>query len=271
MCWGLHGPCPIRHGVAYVNNLSLSSRQESISDRANITHASPRKHGPSLNRLAQHDTTLLHVSAHPVLSFPASTWQNLPLRHYDIATMRLINCTTLEFEEFIGKNIQPYAILSHTWETHEISFKDYCHVDGLRLKPGSAKILKTCEIALQMGHNYTWIDTCSIDKSSSAGLTEAINSMFKWYRQSARCIVYLSDFDSTDPSAKLSSCRWFTRGWTLQELIAPRDAWFFDAQWRYYGTKQELGSEISRITGVTAAAIKNERLYPHPSVAEIMS
>ncbi|KAF2690724.1 HET-domain-containing protein [Lentithecium fluviatile CBS 122367] len=185
--------------------------------------------------------------------------------------MRLINCTTLEFEEFVGKQRPPYAILSHTWETHEISFNDYCGVEELRLKPGSGKILKTCEITLQMGYNYVWIDTCNIDKRSSAELTEAINSMFKWYRQANICIVYLSDLDSRDPSAEFARCRWFTRGWTLQELIAPRGAVFFDAHWILYGTKSQLGPELSRITGVTLDAITDGLLLSHHSVAELMS
>jgi hypothetical protein len=82
--------------------------------------------------------------------------------------MRLINCTTLAFEEFIGKHKPQYAILSHTWEAHEISFKDYCDVDELKLKPGSAKILTTCETALKMGYNYVWIDTCMLYRASSS-------------------------------------------------------------------------------------------------------
>lgn len=57
------------------------------------------------------------------------------------------------------------------------------------------------------------IDSCCIDKSSSAELTEAINSMFKWYREAGLCIVYLSDYDGRDPEATLGKCRWFTRGW----------------------------------------------------------
>jgi len=127
--------------------------------------------------------------------------------------MRLINCTTLKFEEVVGRELPPYAILSHTWGKYEITFKDYVEGDGLRTRLGSDKILKTCEIALQAGYPYVWIDTCCIDKSSSAELTEAINSMFNYYKRAERCIVYLSDFDSEDPNADFSQCRWFARGW----------------------------------------------------------
>ncbi|KAJ4294576.1 hypothetical protein N0V90_008267 [Kalmusia sp. IMI 367209] len=190
--------------------------------------------------------------------------------------MRLINCTTLQFEEFFGKLIPRYAVLSHTWEKHEISYKDYYGVDELKLKPGAQKIFKTCDIATQNGYNYVWIDTCCIDKSSSAELTEAINSMFKWYRRAARCIVYLSDLDSAalspDLSADFGRCRWFTRGWTLQELIAPRDVHFYDANWRHYGRKRELAPLIAQITGISAIVLSSGRFVPDSySVAERMS
>ncbi|KAK0655719.1 hypothetical protein B0T16DRAFT_424448 [Cercophora newfieldiana] len=132
--------------------------------------------------------------------------------------MRLINTATLQFEEFIRQNIPEYAILSHTWEEEEVSFADI--------------ILKTCEIAQSEGHGYAWVDTCCIDKSSSAELTEAINSMFKWYQNAKVCYAFLSDFPaSADSNEALEICRWFTRGWTLQELIAPRDVTFFRQDW----------------------------------------
>jgi hypothetical protein len=95
--------------------------------------------------------------------------------------------------------------------------------------------------------------------------------MFKWYRRAGLCIVYLSDFDSTEEGADFARCRWFTRGWTLQELIAPQDAWFFDARWIMFGTKQELGPAISAITGVTEIAFTTGHLSSHHSVAELMS
>jgi hypothetical protein len=135
--------------------------------------------------------------------------------------MRLINNRQLGFENFIGSKIPSYAILSHTWEEEEISFQDFISqiiVSQKRVgrKKGYEKILKCCQLALRDGYEYTWIDTCNIDKASSAELTEAINSMFNWYARSSRCYVYLSDFDSKDPTADFSRCRWFTRGWTLQ-------------------------------------------------------
>lgn len=138
--------------------------------------------------------------------------------------MRLIQTSTLEFEEFIGTKIPIYAILSHTWEGEEVSFQDILSQTTSRRKKGYEKILRTCQLALRDGYQYMWIDTCNIDKSSSAELTEAINSMFDWYARSSRCYVYLSDFDSKDPTSDFSRCRWFTRGWTLQVFVFTRKA-----------------------------------------------
>ncbi|KAF1975941.1 hypothetical protein BU23DRAFT_631202 [Bimuria novae-zelandiae CBS 107.79] len=174
-----------------------------------------------------------------------------------IAVMRLINCASLKFEEFIGSKISSYLILSHTWETYEISYKDYCGIDDLRLKAGPQveKILRTCDVATRKGYRYAWIDTCCIDKSSSAELTKAINSMFKY-----------------DPGADFACCRWFNRGWTLQELIAPRDGHFYDAKWRHCGRKRELASIIAQITGISSTLISRGRYKPNNyPVAERMS
>lgn len=115
--------------------------------------------------------------------------------------MRLINTSTLEFEEFIGSNIPPYAILSHTWGTGEVSHQEYVTSGrATRWKDGYAKIIKTCELARLHRLAYVWVDTCCIDKTSSAELTEAINSMFAWYRDAAICIAYLSDLEPGPPN-----------------------------------------------------------------------
>jgi hypothetical protein len=111
--------------------------------------------------------------------------------------MRLLNSKTLKFEEFLGeagRGIPPYAILSHTWGLDEVSYKD--HVDKKSAsRKGFAKIAGCCRLADFEGFGYVWIDTCCIDKSSSAELSEAINSMFQWYRDAAICYAYLSDVD----------------------------------------------------------------------------
>ncbi|KAI1356160.1 heterokaryon incompatibility protein-domain-containing protein [Xylaria sp. FL0043] len=141
--------------------------------------------------------------------------------------MRLIQCHTLELQEFSGPRIPPYAILSHTWQDGEITFAEFLH--GVKGGENAAangwrKITQTCKLAIAEGYEYVWIDTCCINKSSSAELTEAINSMY--------------------------SCRWFTRGWTLQELIAPENLRFYDSSWTPYGSKASLSSDIAYATGI---------------------
>ncbi|KAF9691412.1 hypothetical protein EKO04_010874 [Ascochyta lentis] len=125
--------------------------------------------------------------------------------------MRLINTDTRQFEEFIGSNIPPYAILSHTWEEEEVIYKHYT-TGGYEQMKGYSKIDMTCRKAEDFGLDYAWIDTCCIDKSSSAELSEAINSMFLWYRKAVVCFVYLSDLPAGTKKKEwdeaLPNCRW---------------------------------------------------------------
>jgi hypothetical protein len=185
--------------------------------------------------------------------------------------MRLINTRTLMFEEFIGRNIPTYAILSHTWEEEEVSFKDMSD-PSCNSKKEYGKIATTCRLAAEEGLGYAWVDTCCIDKSSSAELTEAINSMFQWYQRASICYVYLSDLT---PSAQLETeferCRWFTRGWTLQELIAPKNVEFFDQSWSYRGRKHELIDGLARITGINIEVLQRTKPLSSVAVAQKMS
>ena len=107
--------------------------------------------------------------------------------------MWLIDTETLKLEFVDNPEDREYAILSHTWGSSEVSFQEMTNLSLAGTKPSFRKILKTCELARGRGLRYAWIDTCCIDKSSSAELTEAINSMFRWYKESAVCFVYLSD------------------------------------------------------------------------------
>jgi hypothetical protein len=143
--------------------------------------------------------------------------------------MRLLHARTLELKTFVDA-IPPYAMLSHCWEDEEVVFTDLADLNVAKEKKGYRKIEKTCELALHNGFAYVWIDTCCIDKSSSAELSEAINSMFVWYKGSTQCFAYLDDVDNdiafadiTDPRYKRTfpNSRWFKRAWTLQELLAP--------------------------------------------------
>ncbi|KAF1849254.1 HET-domain-containing protein [Cucurbitaria berberidis CBS 394.84] len=171
--------------------------------------------------------------------------------------MRLINCTTLQLEEFCGSNIPAYAILSHTWGTDEVSLGDFTlDQAAARTKEGYRKIAFTCQQALQDGLNYAWVDTCCIDKTSSAELSEAINSMFAWYKRSTTCYAYLTDVLEADVDTNFPHSRWHSRGWTLQELIAPRVVRFYDRDWNGLGTKEEHADWISEITSIDKGVLR---------------
>ncbi|KAH7120589.1 heterokaryon incompatibility protein-domain-containing protein, partial [Dactylonectria macrodidyma] len=158
--------------------------------------------------------------------------------------MRLINTCTLQLAgPFFSADVPPYAILSHTWSSEELCLQDMANVSQHNHKSGYHKIKRFCERALSDGYIYGWVDTVCIDKTSSAELSEAINSMFKWYKNSSVCYAALEDLHTNKESTTLSDlekCRWFTRGWTLQELIAPEKLIFFNTNWVEVGSKTEL-------------------------------
>lgn len=188
--------------------------------------------------------------------------------------MRLLDTETHKLVEFQDDRVPLYAILSHTWEEDEVSFQDI-EGDSWKHKKGHAKILKACERAREDGFDYIWIDTCCIDKKSSAELSEAINSMFRWYQESAVCYAYLADVqysikDSIIPDYEFVFSRWFTRGWTLQELIAPSVVIFLDNSWRELGSKEALQRRISYSTNIPSSFLLGDDLEK-ASVAQRMS
>ncbi|KAH8764627.1 heterokaryon incompatibility protein-domain-containing protein [Hyaloscypha finlandica] len=178
-------------------------------------------------------------------------------------------------------DIPPYAILSHTWgdDEEEVTFKDLKKGSGKK-KSGYKKIQFCGAQASRDGLQYFWVDTCCINKSNSTELSEAIISMFRWYKDAARCYVYLSDvlvvdLDPIDESLQLwkqafRNSRWFTRGWTLQELIAPPSVEFFCSHGRRLGNKKELEQQLVEITGIPASALRGTHLSEFP-VNERMS
>ncbi|PMD16093.1 HET-domain-containing protein [Hyaloscypha hepaticicola] len=185
--------------------------------------------------------------------------------------MKLINTSTLELHDFYLADIPPYAILSHTWSDGEVNFQEMSS-KTCSSKKGFAKIAKTCQIALADGLEYAWVDTCCIDKLSSAKLSEAINSMYQWYAKAALCYVYLEDLpaDKTLELAEkaLPSCRWFTRGWTLQELLAPKtpsNVRFYDKKWFFRGSKVNFVSAISKCTRVPEGVLTGAHAAFQPS------
>jgi hypothetical protein len=175
--------------------------------------------------------------------------------------MRLIDCCSkpLQMIDFVGRPPHAFAILSHTWDSEEVTFQAFHHHAARAVAKGWTKIEQTCREAQRCGFNYVWIDSCCIDKTNNAELTESINSMFQWYSDAALCLVYLSDFDnSASPSnrnAMLRGARWFQRGWTLQEIVAARTVHFYDHAWRCFGTQETLRDELASITGIDAGLL----------------
>ncbi|KAF4875144.1 Vegetative incompatibility protein HET-E-1 [Colletotrichum siamense] len=199
--------------------------------------------------------------------------------------MRLINVDTLALEEFFGNDVPRYAILSHTWGPDEVSFQDWKTMAVARERTGFQKIELARRHAFSQDIGYLWIDTNCINKDSSAELAEAINSMFAWYRDAEICYAYLSDVSEAEDCdeaaskdallSRVSQSQWFTRGWTLQELLAPRQVLFFSREWRQVGTRKSLVETISKVTGISTAYLvyKRKRIAPisGASVAERMS
>ncbi|KAK5700462.1 hypothetical protein LTR97_004979 [Elasticomyces elasticus] len=215
--------------------------------------------------------------------------------------MRLINTTTKELEEFL----QPpaYAILSHRWAAtqQEVSFEEYTLVTGvdngleppfyakradlIRSRSGYHKIVDFCEFARQHGHDYVWVDTCCIDKRSSEDLSESINSMWAWYERASICYVYMADVPSSPADYgryhdSLAASDWFTRGWTLQELLAPWQLEFCTSEWHVFGHLSKMPNvanhadfvdQLSAITGIAPQYLIANHRFSTASVAERMS
>lgn len=197
--------------------------------------------------------------------------------------MRLVNTTSYELREF-PSNIPPYAILSHRWENDEVTFADLKgrhqpvensgqvawtpNSDNMKAKERSWwKLENACKCAREKGYIWLWLDTCCIDKTSSSELQEAMNSMFTWYRDAGICLAYLNDVPdpaTDDPQRNGSKFRrsvWFTRGWTLQELIAPNTSMvFLSKDWIYLGCRDDLATIIAEITNVDVSLLSAQSL-----------
>lgn len=192
--------------------------------------------------------------------------------------MRLLHASTITLRSFSPNSIPPYAILSHTWgaEEDEVTLQELGQPSVLN-KPGYSKIEGACRQTLKDGLEYIWIDTCCIDKTSSAELSEAINSMFRWYHDARVCYVYLTDFSTQGMASQddlhkpFRSCKWFTRGWTLQELLAPPFVRFHSREWHILGSKTTLSDEISSITGIDTRALTGTTRLSAYSIAQRMS
>jgi hypothetical protein len=175
-------------------------------------------------------------------------------------------------KNFVGGKIPEYAILSHTWgaDTKEVTYRDLMDGTG-KDKTGYSKIRFCGEQAVRDGLRYFWVDSCCINKSSDSELSESLNSMFRWYQRAAKCYVYLSDvsprksergdnnIQNTWEQAFRES-RWFSRGWTLQELLAPSSVEFFSEGGSRLGDKQSLELQIHEITEIPILALRGSAL-----------
>ncbi|RMY41808.1 hypothetical protein D0865_12183 [Hortaea werneckii] len=264
--------------------------------------------------------------------------------------MLLLNARTYALKFFhTAKTAPPYAILSHTWEDDEVLFKDMDDLEKAKAKSGWQKIEYVCRQALEDGLEWAWVDTCCIDKSSSAELSEAINSMFNWYKCSTVCYVYLCDLTITatlrddapmvsawlekarnmthikvphtnpeldisktlwqehaayfemvtcetrsgirkridaegsgrhrdgleisliDTLGAFSKVKWWSRGWTLQELLAPRNVVFMDQKWQQIARLPELVVTVSTISSVDVKVLLHTASLQSRCIAERLS
>ena len=209
--------------------------------------------------------------------------------------MWLIHTSTFKLKYFVSPETVPggYAILSHCWDEEEQSFQDIQRIHERCTASGDAprsylcdKITHFCALAEQHGYEWAWADTCCIDKTSSAELSEAINSMFRYYSLAHICYAYLRDVPTEGALEEKSPMRrnrrrpepspfessvWHTRGWTLQELIAPRMVIFLSQTWDVLGSKADLAHELEEVTNVPVSVLRLEASPASTSIAERMS
>jgi hypothetical protein len=183
--------------------------------------------------------------------------------------MRLLHFDTPErlvLTDFHGKTIPPYAILSHRWSDSEILIEDVLRGTYKDRQEGYRKLAFCAKQAAQDNMQYFWIDTCCIDRWNKSERSEAINSMFQWYKNATRCYVFLPDVSvptaqepvqRSDWEASFRASAWFTRGWTLQELIAPVSVEFFSREGHGLGDKASLDQLLHDVTGIPLAALRN--------------
>lgn len=211
--------------------------------------------------------------------------------------MRLLNVRTFEIQDF-GIPIPDYAIVTHRWTGKEVTLQqwqqylstsfpdpDYESGDGL------SKIINSCSLAQEQGIHWIWLDTCCIDKTNNVELGEAINSMYSWYQRAKVCYAYLSDVDWYEPQPEIDNqddndarearglaareafihSNWFTRGWTLQELLAPGEVQFYDRSWNFVGTKLTLAPAIAAASKIDPSYLTQGTPISRASLATRMS
>jgi len=163
------------------------------------------------------------------------------------------------------------------WGDDEVPFQDWKRLEedpNIRKRRGYQKVASFCDLARKESFAWAWSDTCCIDQTSSSELSHAINSMFHWYRDAAVCFAYLADFEAKSETTFATEgwmSRWFTRGWTLQELLAPENVVFYDRTWRDFGTKKSLAPVIEDITCIDRKVLLGERAIHEFTAAQRLS
>ncbi|KAI0545175.1 HET-domain-containing protein [Xylaria curta] len=206
--------------------------------------------------------------------------------------MHLLDTTTYELrsDNHLTFREEGYAVLSHRWVGQEITYdqlKD--EIEGLRSDPAPArtpqldKICRAAETARNLGIKWIWIDSCCINRVNTIEQTESINSMLKWYSDATICITYLNDVQKHESygNALDTKCLdslerngpsiWFSRGWTLQELLSPQDMRFYDKDWNFIGTKTTLARVLEEITGIDKRYLTREERFETACIATKMS
>lgn len=190
--------------------------------------------------------------------------------------MRLLNARSyqpgvrkLEIIEQWGNRIPRYAIFSHTWSDSEVLFADVLN-ETFCDRSGFYKLESALLQAKNDGWDWLWADNCCIDKTNSVELSEAINSMFKYYKDAEICYAYLADVSTTTWEDEFREALWWKRGWTLQELIATSSLQFFSRDWHFLGSRTDLREVIRDITGIEDEYLMGFPIE-HASIAKRMS
>ena len=164
-------------------------------------------------------------------------------------------------------------------------FDEHRASKSLMKASSAAKVVGACQAvfrwserskgeAQQREPKHVWLDTVCIDKRDAVELSRSINSMYKWYREAKMCFAYLFDFRQNDPSSGVPTkdqSEWFKRGWTLQELVAPKNVMFFDRDWQYLGDRESLQPTLTGRTKISRRFLLNSDDIGRASVSQRMS
>ncbi|THV00633.1 hypothetical protein K435DRAFT_440570 [Dendrothele bispora CBS 962.96] len=219
----------------------------------------------------------IHMEGNRAMSIINPTSPHL-MAPVDVCPHRFIDTQSLELVEFSSEDniiIPPYAILSHTWITgEEISYDEYCQpLEETYYKLGYQKIVAACQRAHEQNLRYIWIDTCCIKQSDDNDVAVNITSMYGYYQNAEVCYVYLVDVTAlqSDWPTQLRDSQWLGRGWTLQELLAPKTVLFFDEDWQYIGDKHKLQGLIHHETAIPQGVLSGEQSIQDINVLDRMS